>query len=455
MGIGLEKTWGTLNRRDFLTASTLVAAGTALGPARLLAAEAPRQAFKVGEPMLHQPAPHTMAVGWGVSGLAYGAVEVSESADFARPRRFVCSKGCGVPVADDVALTVLLTDLKPDTAYRYRTVTTPILSYPNAYRIKVGAPVVGAVRTFRTPGESGVSRIAVINDTHMRWTPFERVTDKVRELKPAFCVWNGDATNSSETKTEAARAFYGPEVARRDYAAEIPYAFVYGNHDLRGKFAPHLSELVMDRAPSEREARDFPLGHSFAIRQGQLAVIGLDTGEDKTDDHPQMYGHATYDAYRQAQADWLARTLRRPDIASAPFVVVCCHIPLFDPRPNAYQGTPRDFRASDGHYFGANWSPASARAWGPILSRHGVQLVVAAHEHRYRYDAPTATRPWAQVVGGGPYPEENVRDFPTVIECAVETGQLVVRVHDVWNRRLAGSFSFAPRPSSSSAFSGV
>jgi len=386
-----------------------------------------------------------MAVGWGVSHLAYGAVDVSEDPSFANPKRFVCSKGCGVPLADDVALTALLTGLRPDTQYRYRTVTTPILSYPNAYRIRVGEPVVGPIRTFRTPGETGVSRIAVINDTHLRWTPFERVTDKVRELKPAFCIWNGDATNSSEKKSDAAQAFYGPAIARRDYAAEIPYAFVYGNHDCRGRFAPHLSELVMDRVPAEREAQDFALGHSFAIRQGELAVIGLDTGEDKTDDHPQMYGHAAYDAYRAAQADWLERTLRRPDIAAAPFVVVCCHIPLFDPRPNACRGTPKDYRASDGHYFGANWSPAGARLWGPVLARHGVQLVVAAHEHRYRYDAPTATRPWAQVVGGGPYPEEDARDFPTVIECAAEGGRLVVRVHDVWNGRLAGAFSFAPR----------
>ena len=80
----------------------------------------------------------------------------------------------------------------------------------------------------------------------------------------------------------------------------------------------------------------------------------------------------------------------------------------------------------------------------------GVQVVIAAHEHEYRYDAPAADRPWAQVVGGGPEmgvvrgkpaPER----FPTVIEGKVGGGELKIVVHDVLNGCIAGVHTFRPR----------
>jgi len=88
--------------------------------------------------------------------------------------------------------------------------------------------------------------------------------------------------------------------------------------------------------------------------------------------------------------------------------------------------------------------------WGPLFVRAGVQVVVAAHEHEYRYDEPSADRPWAQIVGGGPEmgivrgkpaPER----FPTVIEGKVEGGELKIVVHDVFNNRTAGVHRFRPR----------
>lgn len=436
-----------MERREFLSAAALAAVFAKGASAR--AAEG-GGGVAVGEPMLQQPGDTTMAIAWGVTQLAYGAVEVSEDATFAKLRRFVCSRGYGVPDCDDVALQALVTGLKPDTSYFYRTVTTPVLSYPNAYGIVTGAPLVGRIHSFRTIGRSGESRFAVINDTHGVWAPFDRVANKVLELKPPFCVWNGDATNSSETKREAARPFFDPEIGRKDYASDIPFAFVYGNHDYRGKFAPHMHELIMDRPVSERSPEDAALGHNFAIRQGEIAVLGLDTGEDKTDDHPQMMGYAAYDQHREAQALWLERTLRRPDIASAPFVVACCHIPLYDRNPNAPDGSPKFRRESDGHYFGGHFQRRCMELWGPLFTRHGVQVLVAAHEHRYRYDAPAADRPWAQVVGGAPCLGEYggkplPNEYPTVIECEVRDGRLRIRVHDVWRNRLAGEFAYAPR----------
>ena len=74
----------------------------------------------------------------------------------------------------------------------------------------------------------------------------------------------------------------------------------------------------------------------------------------------------------------------------------------------------------------------------PILERAGVQLVVCGHQHRFRFDEPTASRRWAQVVGGGPElgvakGKPDASRFPTVVEGLVEGGKLRLVVHDVFN----------------------
>jgi len=79
-----------------------------------------------------------------------------------------------------------------------------------------------------------------------------------------------------------------------------------------------------------------------------------------------------------------------------------------------------------------------------------VQFVIAAHQHKFRYDAPTADRPWAQIVGGGPnlgsydtwseetglvsHPDET--RFPTVVEGRVVDGVFRMRVHDVFHNKV-------------------
>jgi hypothetical protein len=208
----------------------------------------------------------------------------------------------------------------------------------------------------------------------------------------------------------------------------------------------------MFRDPEERPSRHWDLGRNFAFRQGDIAMIGLDTAEDKLDSRDVFAGLFCSEPYREAQAVWLRETLERPDIKSAPYLVAFCHIPIFDPRPDV---NPGDLRPND-HGGHAVWQRTCGKLWGPLLDRAGCQLVVAGHQHCFRYDAPAAGRGWAQIVGGGPECGETrnwttgeiIRDpsrFPTVVEGAVDGGLLKVRVHDVFNRRVAGDFEFRPR----------
>ena len=98
----------------------------------------------------------------------------------------------------------------------------------------------------------------------------------------------------------------------------------------------------------------------------------------------------------------------------------------------------------------ASWVRECNEQWGPVLDRHGVQLVVCGHEHWHRWDENTGYR-WKQVLGGGPelgygagfVPSD--KHYPTIIEGAVEDGRLVVRTHDAWRGRVVDVREFARR----------
>ena len=443
-----------LNRRSFLAGGTLFAAGALAGGAQAEPA-APRKGSPyhargeetftpppvvkglrrvVAEPVLQCPAPDSMGVAWAVSGYANGAVEFADNPQLQNATIVSCG-GFGVTAFDDLALQVRLTGLKPGTRYWYRTITTTIADYKHSYSIKMGEPEAGDVHSFVTPGENVPARFCVMNDTHENWKQFGPIVEKILAIDPAVIVWNGDATNTTEEKAHAVQTFLNPPIARKDYAADIPILFTNGNHDFRGKWIRHLDEVMMPRLPSERNSRDWDLKRNFAIRLGDVAMIGLDTGEDKPDWHPKWMGLANFSPYRRAQTGWLKEALARPEIDGAPYIVVFCHIPLFDSYPEANPG--------DRLENWADWQKECADLWGPLFAQHGVQVVVAAHKHRYRYDPATADRPWAQIVGGGP--GKNPWNYPTVIEGETAGGKLKLTVHNILTGKVAGTHAFRPR----------
>jgi hypothetical protein len=176
-------------------------------------------------------------------------------------------------------------------------------------------------------------------------------------------------------------------------------------------------------------------------------MVGLDTGEDKLDSRDVFAGLFNFEPYRVAQRKWLADALERPEIKSAPYLVAFCHIPLYDSNPKANPGDVD--KDADGRYTYdyAIWQRTCKNLWGPLLERAGCQVVITAHEHKYRYDAPNGEHKWAHIVGGGPElgTSRNPDRFPTVIEGRVEGGRLRVVAHDVQNGKVVGDFSYAPR----------
>ena len=458
-----------MNRRDFIkkTAILSVAAGAAeitratelLQPSSEPAEEAlpiaePDEAHEgaliISAPMLQNYAETSIGIAFAVSDLANGYVIIGRQPDLSDGRKVLCG-GYRMSDLDDRVVQVRITGLQPATTYYYR-IGADRIEYKSGYRMKVlGTEDDPRTYHFTTAGAAAKGHFCVINDTHASWEPFGRAIEKIAQLAPACVVWNGDACNSEETIEAQMRIFLNPEISRKDYAAEIPYLFSPGNHDFRGKANRHLERVWMYRQPEERQSRDWNLGRNYAVRMGDVAMIGLDTGEDKLDTNPKFAGLFQMKPYREAQTQWLRDALQQPEIASAPYLVAFCHIPLFDSNPKHNPGdvAPADQDPKYSTDF-AMWQRTCANLWSPLLVEAGCQLVITAHQHQYHYFEPTAERPWAELIGGGPeMGEEGGRKyahlFPTVIEGEVRQTQLHITVHNLLSGHVQQAFAINPR----------
>ena len=408
-----------ISRRGFL-GGVIAAAGVQLPPAadtRLI----------TSAPVLQNAAETTMGVAFAVSADASGWVEISRSPDMSDAKR-VYSGALGMMEVNDKIAQILVRGLQPATRYWYR-IGADRIDYRNGYRMKnLGSEVDEKVHSFTTLGAEVNGTFCIINDTHAQRAAINRVFATLARLKPSVVVWNGDVMNRAENIDYAVREFLAPHKSHPEYAADTPFIFLNGNHDFRGRFARHLERVWMFRDPAERSGRFAELGRNFVQRLGDVALIGLDTGEDKPDDHPAFAGIFQMDRYRDLQTNWLAEEIEKPAVKTAKFKIALCHIPLYHPK---WQDP--DTPGGDGPKNGkcAAMTRPCALRWRPLLEKAGVNLVVSGHTHRYVEYAPSADCPWMQIVGGGCSVRPGHKtDFPSVVEGRVDAGRLVVRVHN-------------------------
>ena len=450
-----------MNRRQFIKGSALAVAvagtGCAMTKEDSSAPSIAPQALIASAPVLQNAAETSIGVSFAVSADASGWVEYSTSPDLKDATK-VFSGEHGLMTVDDKVALIRITGLKPATKYYYR-IGADRIEFKGGYAMKnLGPEVDPKIHSFTTLGAAATGAFCVINDTHNQKEAIRLALGKLAAVKPSVVIWNGDASNTSEKIEQAMDIFIHTHTDFPEYAADMPYMFLNGNHDFRGRFNRKLGELMMFRELGERKAEYAELGRNFVQRLGDIALIGLDTGEDKLDTNPLFAGIFKMKPYREKQARWLAEVIETPAVKTAKFKVAFCHIPLFDSNPKANPGdvAPADKAPQYTHDF-AIWQRTCANLWSPYFKKAGVQLVITAHQHQFRYDAPTAGRPWAHIVGGGPelgelhrwskekglekFPDST--RFPTVIEGKVEDGRLVITVHDVFHGTIAGQYAFS------------
>lgn len=438
-----------MKRRDFLKAGAAIAALSVIDPRSLKGETLESREEPVVEdgplitssPMLQNFAPTSIGVAFCVGALANAFVKISESPLMTDAKTFKTGGFRMTEITDKVA-QVRITGLKPSTKYYY-TIGADKIYYKNGHSIKItGHEEDPRVYSFTTAGENSKASFCVINDTHRNHSVFETLQKTIDGISPSCVIWNGDACSSSETIEVQQEVFLQPKSARKDYASEIPYLLCPGNHEQRGMANRHLERVWMFRQQEERDSTFWDLGRNFAFRLGDIAMIGLDTAEDKVDENPKYAGLFNNGPYREAQAQWLKTVLKKKEIKKAKYIIAFCHIPLFDSRPNENPGdihpddTDSRFRTNY-----ASWQRTCRDLWMPELQKAGCKLVISGHQHKYRVEHPTPDRPWTQIVGGGPKLGHKAI-FPTVIEGKIESGHLKIIIHNAENGTVLDEFQF-------------
>jgi len=306
---------------------------------------------------------------WAVSKLARGHVEWKAedgSSGTAGADRFGF-----VPQGDEI-LRVKLTGLKPGVRYQLRAITD---SADGKDRLE------GPWKKFRTLDPTAQeTRFVVWNDTHQN-------DETIKQLHAAtppgdFLLWNGDTCNDWHQEDWLVPTLLNP--GGQDVSDDRPMLLVWGNHDVRGKWAFKVPEMI-----ATPDGRPF-----YAFRSGPVAVLCLHTGEDKPDNHPSFGGRVAFEALRREQAEWIKQVTAQPGFRDAPYRVVFCHIPLRWTKEVADAGYEK------GGYDA--FSRFSREVWHDALVGWKTQIVISGHTHSPAWIESNAEFPYAQLVGGGP-----------------------------------------------------
>jgi predicted phosphodiesterase len=382
-----------LSRRHWLqTAPAALAAGLAAPAVEAQSiGKAPENFRVLGPPVVQAVGASALSVTWAVNDTSTAWVEYGETEALGS---LAATDGQGLRPLDAVWHRVRVEGLKPGTRYYYRTVSVPV-AFLGPYDIRRGRPFESRIYSITTPQTAApTTSFAVINDTHERAETVKALFTQLAEAPGDLLFWNGDMFDDIGTERQLAEQLLCP--AGLPYAATRPVYFARGNHDVRGAAARVLGRCL-----------ETPGGEYFyTVRQGPVAFVVVDTGEDKEDAHPAYAGLGDFDRYRTRQAAWLAEVLRSEPVRTAPFRVLVAHIPLY--------------AATDRLAHGG----ADARAkWHEHLVKGGVDLVITGHTHRHAWMPPDATRPFGQLTGGGPQP-----DIATIIRGEATAQLLTMRM---------------------------
>ena len=284
-------------------------------------------------PTLQCPTDTGITVCWAVNGLSLGSIEFGINPNELNQTAY--GEMTGLKAYHDRFFQIRLEGLEPGRRYYYRTATTP-LEYVAGHIQRRGETIFGDIFSFETPCPGRkTATFSVINDTHNRSETLKLVTKKLSELDADYTIWNGDILGSYDDSEKSVQAVLKPG-GGASFSTDRPLLYVPGNHEYYGRWARNLPYLFAPWEHPNIEDRKF--SRNFVVRNGPLALIGLDTGDNRSDTNPDKDGTIMFDPYRSAQRDWLERALKSPAVATALFVVTVCHIPLFDPNPEANGG---------------------------------------------------------------------------------------------------------------------
>lgn len=337
-----------------------------------------------GSPVVTGPSHEATTILQAVNRPATGFVEIriegAGDADEGDGWKRIDAECDGLLPYDAHVLKFRLPPLPPGVRVDYRVTATEI-DFQNAYKIVRGETSQSSRRTFRSLApQNGTTRFAIWNDTHENQETIAALVHRTADAAPDFVLWNGDQTNDIYDEAKMANQYLCP--GGLALADRWPLAYLRGNHDVRGPAARSLPKFT--GTPDDR--------YYYAFRSGPVAILAMDTGEDKPDDHPVFAGLACFDAMRREQTEWLAEVAKESWFHEAPHKILCCHIPLWW----------HDESKGEAPWW---FSRTCREAWQDLLVEAGVKLVISGHTHEHAWLPANDERPIGQLIGGGPRPK--------------------------------------------------
>jgi len=285
----------------------------------------------------------------------------------------------GLIDADQTIHRIPIEGLSPGKEYEYRVCSREILKF-EAYKVTYGETTTSETHKFTTLSRDKQSiSFLVLNDIHQR---DELITSlmKMSASKPYDLVFlNGDILGHIEDEQQVIRHVLKP--CSDLFAARIPFVWVRGNHETRGKFARMLPNYMA--APHG--------AYYYAFDHGPVHFIVMDGGEDKTDASSEYSGLVDFDRYRARQRVWLEKQIQTEACRKAAFRVVLIHMP---PIASERWHGPTDLY----------------NTWRPLFNTGKIDLMLSGHLHRYMVVEP----------------EKGIRDYPMIIGGAPQAGQATV-----------------------------
>lgn len=270
----------------------------------------------------------------------------------------------GLKQADATFFAIRAEELQPNTTYQYRIHAKEIKSF-QPYKVVFGDSIASPWYTFRTidPKQKGGS-IFITSDMHSNPKLLKNLLERCDYKTCTSFFYAGDMMNyMTENGEHPFTSFIDTSVEM--FATSIPFEFVRGNHETRGNMARIF--------PSFFPKQNGKIYGSYLM--GDVMVIMLDTGEDKSDSHPVYAGLTDFDNYRSEQARWLEKVVKSKEFKKAKYRIVISHFPLV---------VDKDWEK------GTTWKGCqdASRKFLPILNRAGIDLIVAGHTHRFFYHEP-------------------------------------------------------------------
>lgn len=252
--------------------------------------------------------------------------------------------------------TVRVTDLQPGKSYRYRIYSRVVENDDNAYAVDYGPCRVvysGQQAVIKTIDRNAAKcSFIMLNDIHGNDEKYKALVKGVDKSRFDFLMMNGDMVSYINDEDDMlAHVFHVvPELT-----SSLPTMYSRGNHETRGRNAHCFGKYCPTYTGQPY----------YMFRQGPVAFLVLDGGEDKPDSSPEYSGAVEFDAFRTAELEWLNDVVKEPLFADAPVKVAVMHIPAL--------------KTSDSWY---------AQSWLnenflPVLNDAGLDVMLSGHHHNH------------------------------------------------------------------------